>query len=122
MSSLTISSFLSGSRDEASKVISYNPFYNPSLDREGALFHVITNRLPVLRNSSYTGLYAITYICYRRYSIIHTLLRQNADLSVDVLREPDVVIEHFNDIYELLDVVLRRDVLPRRGDTCDPVN
>ncbi len=112
MSVLSVSSFLSGARDTSGKEILRNPFFNPLVDRAGAESQVIHYRLPVIRNSSNTGLYAITYICYRRRSLVHTLFRQNADYSVDVMTQSGDVAEHYNDIYELLDIVLERYGVP----------
>ena len=112
MSVLSVSSFLSGARDTTGKEVLRNPFFNPLVDRAGAELQVIHYRLPVIRNSSHRGLYAISYICYRRRTLVHTLFRQNADYSVDVMTDSGGVCEHYNDVYELLDIVLERYGVP----------
>jgi hypothetical protein len=62
--------------------------------------------------------------------LIHTLIRQNADLSVDVMNDAGMVDEHYSDIYALLDIVLGRYGVPAtprtpssspRGGDHDPV-
>jgi hypothetical protein len=124
MATLTVSSFLSGARNEDGKSILHNPFFNPFLDRYSAERQVIHYRLPVIRNSSYEGFYAVTYICYRRRGIVHTLLRQNADNSVDVLDDRFNACEHYADIYTLLDIVLDHNGAPPtpRGGDSDPTS
>ena len=102
----TIFSFLTGERSEAAKVIYANPFYNDVATRDSAEFLVQHFGLPVLRRSSRPGLYAATYYCLTRRTLIHTLLRQNADLSIDVLTNAGVPCEHYADIYELLALVI----------------
>ncbi len=124
MATLSVSSFLSGVRNELGRSIIHNPFFNPFLDRYAAERQVVHYRLPVLRHSSYEGFYAVTYICYRRRALVHTLLRQNADNSVDVLDDSRNAIEHYADIYALLDIVLDRQGAPLqrqpRGGDADP--
>jgi hypothetical protein len=112
---LTINSFLLGYRTEAAKVISNNPFYHPLYDRASAELGVHRYGFPVLRESSRRGLYAITYRCLARGQIVHTLLRQNADLSIDVLNDDGATIESYTNIYELLALVLWRDRSLRRS-------
>lgn len=98
----TIFSFLTGQRTEEAKVIRANPFYNDVATRESAEFLVSHFGQPVLRKSSRVGLYAATYYCLQRRTIVHSLLRQHADLSINVLTDAGVPCEHYADIYELL--------------------
>jgi hypothetical protein len=129
MATLSVSSFLSGVRSEDGKSVLHNPFFNPFVDRVSAEQQVIHYRLPVIRYSSREGLYAITYICYRRRMVVHTLLRQNTDNSVCVLDEEGRAVEQYVDIYSLLDLVLNRHGTPPtprtpsaspRGGDADP--
>lgn len=103
---LSISSFLSGVRTTEALVVIHSPFFNDLADRESAEFMVNPYRGPVLRHSSRNGLYAVTYYCLTRRTIMHTLLRQNADLSVDVLTDAGVPTEHYANIYDLLTVII----------------
>lgn len=133
-SELTIHSFLLGARTETAKRIPNNPFYNGTMDRATAERVIVVSRLPILRKSSMTGLYAVTFICPVRRTIIHSLLDQRDDLSVVVcdLRSggtPQV----FSTIYDLLTEIISSDVLYAlssttssesfpitRGSTSDP--
>ncbi len=103
---LSITSFLSGTRTTDALTVIRNPFFNVLADRESAEVLVSYYGNPVLRHSSRIGLYAVTYYCLARRTIVHTLIRQNADLSVDVLTDAGVPIEHYASIYDLLTLII----------------
>ena len=102
--SLTVSSYLRGHRTAEGSKIPFNPFYNATHHRYSAAAYVQTYRLPVLRNSSVDGFYAITHMYGHR--VLHTLLRQNGDGSVDVMSETGAVLEHYETLYAILDRIL----------------
>ncbi len=99
---LTISSFLAGARTADALAVTRNPFFNVLADRESAEVLVAYYGIPVLRHSSRTGLYAATYYCVVRRAILHTLFRQNTDLSVDVLTDDNTPSTRYTNIYDLL--------------------
>lgn len=101
---LTISSFLSGVRTDAGRVITSNPFFSPTFDRETAEVAAVYFGHPILRYSSHAGFYAMTYYCVARRSVVHSLLRLNPDLTVDVLSDRHYVIERYPHIYALLEI------------------
>lgn len=103
----TILSYLQGHRGETAKVVTRNPFFSALADRESAEIMVRNHGFPILRHSSHIGCYAITYYCPVRRNIIHTLFRQNMDLTIDVLNDAGFTIEHYATIYDLLDIVMR---------------
>jgi hypothetical protein len=109
---LTIGSFLLGYRTSAARSIPHNPFYNPWADRASAEDYVRRCGYPLLRDSSRRGLFAITYVCRVDRRILHTLLRQNADLTIDCLTDDGLICQHFVDIYELLEGVVWPRVTP----------
>ena len=117
---LTIHSFLLGHQTEEGKIIYQNPFYNSILDRSAAEMAVMNYGFPVLRNSSRPGLYAITYYCGIRRALVHSLLRQNADLSVDTLSDTHGVYERCRDIYQLLTVVILNTSRVRSAEPVRP--
>jgi hypothetical protein len=102
--SLTISSYLRGHRTAEGYWIRSNPFYNAAHHRYSATVYVQLYAIPVLRDSSVDGYYAVTHMNHGR--VIHTLLRQNADGSVDVMTESGAVQQHFATLYAVLDTVL----------------
>jgi hypothetical protein len=104
----SIASFLHGERTDAARVIPHNPFYSNLANRETAALTVMEFGLPVLRRSSIAGCYAITYLCPVRRTVVHSLLRQNADTSIDLLNDRGFVIERYASIYDLLLLVLGR--------------
>ena len=103
---LTIGNFLIGYRTAAGAAITSNPFYNRLLDRTSAELYVRGCGYPVLRPSSRRGFYAITYNCRVRRMIIHSLLRQNADLSIDCLNDAGEITSYHTDLYELLEGII----------------
>ena len=109
---LTIDSFFLGYRTAEAKSIPHNPFFNALYDRDSAEMAVISYGFPVLRNSSRAGFYAITFYCWQRQSIVHSLLRQNANLSITVLTDSLVPCEHFTDVYSLLTFAVRAGQRP----------
>lgn len=130
---LSIHSFLLGARTEAAKYIPANPFYNDAIDRNTAERVITLSRLPILRKSSIRGCYAVTFICPVRRSIVHSLLDQKPDLSVEVVDLGGARSETFTTIYDLLSALISRSVLSpspssaesfhlRVGATADPVN
>jgi len=99
--------FLTGGRPAAGLVVSANPFYNAHSTRahaESAVSSYYT--WPIIRPSSHAGFYAVTFFCKIRRCVIHSLLRQNADLSVDVLDDAHNVYARYVNIYELLSVII----------------
>jgi len=102
--SLTISSYLRGHRTAEGYWIRSNPFYNAAHHRYSATAYVQLYAIPVLRDSSVDGYYAVTHM--NRGCVIHTLLRQNADGSVDVMSESGVVQQRFVNLYVVLDTIL----------------
>jgi hypothetical protein len=104
---LTINSFLLGYRTTEAKSIPHNPFYNALYDRDSAETAVAHYGFPVLRNSSRAGFYALTFYCWQRQSIIHSLIRQNADLSITVLTDTLVACEHYANVYNLLTLAIQ---------------
>jgi hypothetical protein len=117
-SDLTIHSFLLGARTEAAKRIPENPFYNGTMDRITAERLILVSRLPILRKSSITGMYAVTFICPVRRTVIHSLLDQRDDLSVVVcdLRSGETP-QVFSTIYDLLTEIISPDVLSALSST-----
>lgn len=134
--SLTISSYLRGHRTAEGYWIRSNPFYSAAHHRYSAAMYVQLYAIPVLRDSSVDGYYAVTHMNHGR--VIHTLLRQNADGSVDVMTESGAVQQHFANLYEVLDTILTqmgymRVLVPpspqaapplplSSASTCDPIN
>ena len=114
---LTIGSFLVGYRTAAARHITSNPFYNPWADRDSAESYVWRCGYPILRDSSRRGLFAITFMCRERGTMIHSLLRQNRDLSIDCLNDEGQITQHFTDVYELLERVIWPREGPQRGPT-----
>jgi hypothetical protein len=112
---LTIGSFLLGYRTAAAQNITSNPFYNAWADRGSAESYVWRCGYPILRDSSRRGLFAITFICRVRGTMIHSLLRQNSDLSVECLNDEGEITQYFTDIYELLDGVIWPRQSPAQG-------
>ena len=102
--SLTISSYLRGHRTAEGYWIRSNPFYNAAHHRYSATVYVQLYAIPILRDSSVDGYYAVTHMNHGR--VIHTLLRQNADGSVDVMSESGVVQQRFVNLYVVLDTIL----------------
>jgi hypothetical protein len=88
------------------------------MDRSQAEEHVQRTGEPVLRHSSQAPYFAITYKLGIR--INHSLLRQNNDGTVDMLRHDGSLFQHYNDwIRELL-----YDIYPDAQDTeprADPI-
>ena len=99
---MSVPSSLPGARTADALIVTRNPFFNVLADRETAEALVSNYGNPVLRHSSRTGLYAATYYCVVRRAILHTLFRQNADLSVDVLMDDGALSTHYTNIYDLL--------------------
>ena len=91
------------SRDPAGYWIRSHPFYNPAHHRYSAVSYVQTYRLPVLRDSSVDGFFAITYMYNGR--VVHTLLRQNADASIDIMTENGAVSRHYATLYDVFDAI-----------------
>jgi hypothetical protein len=91
------------SRDPSGYWVRSHPFYNPAHHRYSAVSYVQTYRLPVLRDSSVDGFFAITYLYNGR--IIHTLLRQNADASIDIMTEHGAVSRHYSTLYDVFDAI-----------------
>ncbi len=102
--SLTLSSYLRGHRTAEGYWIRSNPFYNAAHHRYSATVYVQLYKIPVLRDSSVDGFYAVTHM--NKGHVVHTLLRQNADGSVDVMTESGVVQQHFATLYIVLDIIL----------------
>ena len=117
---LTINSFLLGYRTETAKTIIHNPFYNVLYDRSTAEAAVVKDGLPILRDSSHHGLYAVTFHCSQRKRIVHSLLRENSDNSIDVLSEAYVVYHKYSNIYELLSLLLWGSASLRRAPVVNP--
>ena len=101
---LTISSYLRGHRTAEGYWIRSNPFYSAAHHRYSAAVYVQLYAIPILRDSSVDGYYAVTHM--NRGRVIHTLLRQNADGSVDVMTESGAVQQHLANLYEVLDTIL----------------
>jgi hypothetical protein len=101
--------------------ISNSPFFVPWFTRDSATAHVQTTRGPVLRTSSIRGFYALTYVD-REYGIIHTLLRQNPDATVDVMNsDTKTVYSRFRTVHDLLRAVLAAPAaapVSTDGDPC----
>jgi len=112
---LTINSFILGYRNEEGKLITSNPFFHSLYDRVSAELGVMRYGFPVLRDSSRHGLYAVTYRCLIRGRIIHTLLRQNSDLTIDILDDGERQIESFTTIYDLIALIMWGDRTARRS-------
>ena len=104
--SLTISSYLQGHRTAEGSWIPTNPFYNTVHHRYSATTCVQLYNIPILRNSSVNGFYAITHMYRSR--VVHTLLRQNRDGSVDIMTESGEVSQHFANLYEVLNTILKQ--------------
>ena len=102
-------------------MIQNNPFYNPTVTREQATRMINDSHLmPILRRSSHDGLYAVTYYCDVRRSVIHSLLRQNADLSIDVLDDDHNIYNHYDNIYSLLLLIVRGPAVAFMGGRGGP--
>ena len=117
---LTITSFLSGTRTTDALRVTCNPFFNALADRETAEILVSYYGHPVLRQSSRAGLYAATYYCVVRRTILHTLFRQNADHSVDILTDDGAISSHYVTIYDLLTLLIWGPRTPRPLATIAP--
>lgn len=101
---LSVNSYLHGHRTPEGYWIRSNPFYTSSHHRYSAATYVQMYSLPVLRNSSVDGFFAITH--YYNGRVVNTLLRQNRDASIDVMTESGVVQRHFANLYVILDMIL----------------
>jgi hypothetical protein len=90
-----------------------HPFFIAGIDREAAERTALRSGHPVLRTSSVEGHYAVTYYCPQRHRIIHTLLRQKADNSIEVVHPTGIVCGYYTDVTELLAcLTYRPPVLP----------
>ncbi len=87
-------------------IVTRNPFFNALVNRESAEVIVSNYGNPVLRHSTRPGLYAATYYCLVRRAILHTLFRQNANHSVNILTDDGAISTHYATIYDLLKLLI----------------
>jgi hypothetical protein len=83
-----------------------HPFFLAGVDRGTAERMVSYNRWPILRTSSVEGRYAATYYCRKRFRIVHTLIRQNADNSVEDISPEGVVWGHYRTLDEFVSILV----------------
>jgi len=102
---ITSEMYRNGQRIESAKTITFNPFYHAGFDRAKATSYVSMFNEPVLRPSSIPTRFALTFR-NASGSISHSLIKQNADLSVDQISETGVVMVCHRNIFALLDEVL----------------
>lgn len=99
---LTRAQYVAGHRNDAAYSIPTNPFFSSDCTRAEAIQNVVSG--PVLRRSSITGYYALTFKTGE--TIQHSLLRLNPDNSVDNVSESGTIYERFCNICILLDRAL----------------
>jgi hypothetical protein len=83
-----------------------HPFFLAGVDRGTAERMVSYNRWPILRTSSVAGRYAVTYYCRKRLRIVHTLIRQNADNSLEDISPEGVVWGHYMNLEEFVHILI----------------
>jgi hypothetical protein len=79
-----------------------HPFFR-DCDREAATLYTLRTRLPVLRNSSLTGKYAFTFYSLTHSEVVHLLIVEDPDGSIENISESGHVYSRHDNIHAFLE-------------------